>query len=75
MVNLLAITACSQDLFAHCIANLCEGRGASAFGPAGTGKTESFKDCSKLLGVHGVVHTATDQADQEDMFNRLTEMA
>ena len=49
--QMLVITQLSEDCFLHHIKNFCEGRGVAAYGPAGTGKTETIKDCAKLIGV------------------------
>jgi len=49
--QMLVVTQLSEDCFLHHIKNFCEGRGVAAYGPAGTGKTETVKDCAKLIGV------------------------
>jgi len=48
---MLVVTQLSEDCALHHIKNYCEGRGVSAYGPAGTGKTETIKDVAKLIGV------------------------
>lgn len=61
--SMLVITPLSQAAYAHFIASKCERRGASAQGPAGTGKTESIKDTAILLGIKPFVINCTEHQD------------
>jgi len=47
---MLALTQLSEDCFLFHCKNYCEGKISAAYGPAGTGKTETIKDCARLLG-------------------------
>lgn len=52
---MLVITQLSQDCWLHHTKNFCEGRGSSATGKPGTGKTETIVDLAKLLGRNWII--------------------
>jgi len=82
-LQMLVSTQLSEDCALHHIKHYCEGRGVSAYGPAGTGKTETVKDCAKLIGLPCFVVGGAGDLEEKfsnkgngwvcfDEFNRLS---
>jgi len=70
---ILVITPLSQQANLFHTKNFCEGRGSSAFGVAGTGKTETIKDLAKLLGRKCLAVNVQDTCIFSSLFDSVTD--